>query len=49
MADAIPLSSASHPNWSRPVIVPKSTTFAYEYVKKDGSGNVTWDSGTNRS
>ncbi|MEU3618533.1 carbohydrate-binding module family 20 domain-containing protein [Streptomyces sp. NPDC006872] len=47
--DAIPLSSASYPTWSRSVIVPKSTTFEYKYIKKDGSGNVTWESGTNRS
>jgi alpha-amylase len=48
-SDAIPLSSASYPTWSKPVIVPKSTSFEYKYVKKDGSGNVTWESGTNRS
>ncbi|MER6571226.1 carbohydrate-binding module family 20 domain-containing protein [Streptomyces sp. NPDC001093] len=48
-SDAIPLSSASYPNWSRLVIVPKSTTFAYKFLKKDSSGNVTWESGSNRS
>ncbi|MFE4749752.1 carbohydrate-binding module family 20 domain-containing protein [Streptomyces mirabilis] len=48
-ADAIPLSSASYPYWGRLVIVPKSTSFAYKYVKKDSSGNVTWESGSNRS
>ncbi|MFJ3894575.1 carbohydrate-binding module family 20 domain-containing protein [Streptomyces sp. NPDC090083] len=48
-SDAIPLSSASYPTWSRLVIVPKSTAFTYKYIKKDGSGNVTWESGTNRS
>lgn len=48
-ADAIPLSSASYPTWSKPAIVPKSTTFAYKFIKKDSSGNVTWESGTNRS
>ncbi|MFC9929832.1 carbohydrate-binding module family 20 domain-containing protein [Streptomyces sp. NPDC127190] len=48
-ADAIPLSSASYPVWSKAVIVPKSTTFQYKYIKKDGSGNVTWESGGNRS
>ena len=31
------------------VTVPESTSFAYKYLKKDGSGNVTWESGTNRS
>ncbi|WP_330304059.1 MULTISPECIES: carbohydrate-binding module family 20 domain-containing protein [unclassified Streptomyces] len=48
-SDAIPLSSASYPTWSKLVIVPKSTTFTYKYIKKDSSGNVTWESGTNRS
>ncbi|MFI1070161.1 carbohydrate-binding module family 20 domain-containing protein [Streptomyces puniciscabiei] len=47
-ADAIPLSAAYH-DWSRLVIVPRSTTFEYKYLEKDGSGNVTWESGTNRS
>jgi alpha-amylase len=47
--NAIPLSPASYPTWSRPVIVPQSTTFAYKYIKKDSSGNVTWESGGNRS
>jgi alpha-amylase len=48
-ADAVPLSSASYPDWSRLAIVPRSTSFAYKYFKKDGSGNVTWESGTNRA
>ncbi|MGM0355042.1 carbohydrate-binding module family 20 domain-containing protein [Streptomyces sp. ECR3] len=48
-ADAIPLSSASYPAWSKLVIVPRSTAFTYKYLKKDTSGNVTWESGTNRA
>ncbi|OIK02303.1 alpha-amlyase [Streptomyces sp. MUSC 14] len=48
-ADAIPLSPASYPDWSKLAIVPKSTSFEYKYLKKDGSGNVTWESGTNRA
>ncbi|MFD5539873.1 carbohydrate-binding module family 20 domain-containing protein [Streptomyces sp. NPDC127079] len=47
--DAIPLSSESYPTWRRLVIVPKSTAFTYKYVKKDSSGNVTWESGANRA
>ncbi|MFF5184734.1 carbohydrate-binding module family 20 domain-containing protein [Streptomyces sp. NPDC000345] len=47
--DAVPLSAASYPTWSKSVVVPRNTTFEYKYVKKDGSGNVTWESGTNRS
>ncbi|MFF3201891.1 carbohydrate-binding module family 20 domain-containing protein [Streptomyces sp. NPDC002962] len=48
-ADAVPLSSASYPTWSRKVIVPRSTAFEYKFLKKDSAGNVTWESGTNRS
>ncbi|NEB05809.1 carbohydrate-binding module family 20 domain-containing protein [Streptomyces sp. SID13726] len=47
-ADAIPLSSAAYPTWSKSAIVPKSTSFEYKFIKKDGSGNVTWESGANR-
>ncbi|MFC4069261.1 carbohydrate-binding module family 20 domain-containing protein [Actinoplanes subglobosus] len=47
--NAIPLSSANYPTWSKPVVVPQSTTFSYKYIKKDASGNVTWESGSNRS
>ncbi|GIF16483.1 carbohydrate-binding module family 20 domain-containing protein [Actinoplanes teichomyceticus] len=48
-ADAIPLPATAYPTWSRSVIVPKSTSFTYKYLKKDASGNVTWESGSNRS
>jgi alpha-amylase len=47
--DAILLSSASYPVWSRLVIVPNSSSFEYKYIKKDANGNVTWESGSNRS
>jgi alpha-amylase len=46
---AIPLSSSAYPTWSRQVIVPQSTTFEYKYIRKDSSGTVTWESGSNRS
>lgn len=29
--------------------VPINTAFEYKFLKKDGAGNVTWESGTNRS
>ncbi|ARP69930.1 alpha-amlyase [Streptomyces pluripotens] len=48
-ADAIPLSSASYPTWSKLVITQKNTAFAYKFLKKDSAGNVTWESGSNRS
>ncbi|MEV5612531.1 carbohydrate-binding module family 20 domain-containing protein [Streptomyces sp. NPDC052225] len=47
--NAIPLSSAAYPSWGTSVIVPKGTSFTYKYIKKDASGNVTWESGDNRS
>jgi alpha-amylase len=35
--------------WVGTINIPATTTFQYKYIKKDGSGNVTWESGTNRS
>ncbi|GIF06595.1 carbohydrate-binding module family 20 domain-containing protein [Actinoplanes siamensis] len=49
VADAIPLPAAGSTTWSRAVVLPRSTTFEYKYLKKDASGNVTWESGGNRS
>ncbi|QNP73074.1 alpha amylase C-terminal domain-containing protein [Streptomyces roseirectus] len=46
---AVALSSAGYPVWSGTVSVPANTTFEYKYIKKDGSGTVTWESGTNRT
>ncbi len=46
---AILLSSANYPTWSVALSLPGSTYFEYKYIKKDGSGNVTWESGANRS
>ena len=46
---AVALSSASYPVWSGTVSLPANTAFEYKYIKKDSSGNVTWESGSNRS
>lgn len=48
-ANAVKLSSAGYPVWSATVSIPQSESFQYKYVVIDGSGNVTWESGTNRS
>ncbi|MFC5826412.1 carbohydrate-binding module family 20 domain-containing protein [Nonomuraea insulae] len=48
-AEAIPLSSAAYPVWSATVSLPANTSFEYKFIKKDGSGNVTWESGANRA
>jgi alpha-amylase len=45
---AVLLSSASYPVWSGTINLPPSTSIEYKYIKKDGSGNVTWESGANR-
>ncbi|MEU8432966.1 carbohydrate-binding module family 20 domain-containing protein [Streptomyces sp. NPDC029216] len=46
---ALKLDPASYPVWKLDVTLPAGTTFAYKYVRKDASGNVTWESGANRS
>ncbi|MBB5869583.1 alpha-amylase [Allocatelliglobosispora scoriae] len=46
---AILLSSATYPVWTGTVTLPPNTTFQYKYIKKDGSGNVIWESDPNRS
>ena len=45
----IQLSPDNYPTWSVTLSLPGSTSFEYKYIKKDGSGNVTWESGTNRT
>lgn len=39
----------NYPEWFLPVSVPKGTTFEFKFIKKDSSGNVVWESGSNRS
>jgi len=48
-ASGVALSSATYPVWRATVDLPPGTTFAYKYVKRDGSGNVVWESGANRT
>lgn len=48
-SSAILLSSASYPIWTGTVNLPPPTVIEYKYIKKDGSGTVTWESGTNRT
>lgn len=47
-ANAILLSSATYPNWRSVINLPASTSIEYKYIKKDGAGNVVWESGSNR-
>ncbi|GAA1224234.1 carbohydrate-binding module family 20 domain-containing protein [Kitasatospora nipponensis] len=46
---ALALSSAAYPNWTGTVTLPAATAFAYKYLLKDAAGNVTWESGDNRT
>jgi alpha-amylase len=46
---AILLSSANYPIWSKTISLSPNTSFEYKYIVKDSAGNVTWESGANRS
>ncbi|GAA2928374.1 carbohydrate-binding module family 20 domain-containing protein [Streptomyces enissocaesilis] len=48
-AAAIKLDPASYPVWKLDVSLSAGTSFAYKYIRKDASGNVTWESGANRT
>lgn len=47
--NAILMSSAAYPNWQKTIALPANTAVEYKYIKKDGSGNVIWESGSNRT
>lgn len=38
-----------YPTWFMDVNVPAGKTIEYKFIKKDSSGNVTWESGSNHS
>ncbi|MFB7285535.1 carbohydrate-binding module family 20 domain-containing protein [Actinacidiphila glaucinigra] len=46
---ALPMSSAAYPVWKLDVSMGAGTSFEYKYIKKDSNGNVTWESGANRT
>jgi alpha-amylase len=52
-ANAVPLTwisgSGTLGNWRATVNLPASQAIQYKYIKKDGAGNVTWESGANRT
>jgi alpha-amylase len=47
--NAILLSSSAYPIWKITLNLPPNTAVLYKYIKKDGSGNVIWESDPNRS
>ncbi|MFJ5093651.1 carbohydrate-binding module family 20 domain-containing protein [Streptomyces sp. NPDC088557] len=48
-AAALKLDPATYPVWKLTVGLPAGTAFAYKYLRKDAAGNVTWESGANRT
>ena len=48
-ANAVLLSSAGYPIWSKTINLPANTAIAYKYIKRDGAGNVIWESGADRT
>ncbi|MCX5382825.1 carbohydrate-binding module family 20 domain-containing protein [Streptomyces sp. NBC_00083] len=48
-AAALKLDPASYPVWKLDVALPAGTSFAYKYLRKDANGQVTWESGANRT
>ncbi|MFJ9677247.1 carbohydrate-binding module family 20 domain-containing protein [Streptomyces sp. NPDC101194] len=46
---ALKLDPATYPVWKLDVDLPAGTSFEYKYLRKDASGNVTWESGANRT
>ncbi|MFI8952337.1 carbohydrate-binding module family 20 domain-containing protein [Streptomyces sp. NPDC053750] len=47
--NALKLDPAAYPVWKLDVALPAGTSFAYKYLRKDANGNVTWESGANRT
>jgi len=52
-ADARPLTwlsgTGTRGNWRATLTLPANTAVEYKYIKKDGAGAVTWESGANRT
>lgn len=46
---ALKLDPAAYPVWKLDVTLPAGTAFSYKYLRKDAAGNVTWESGANRT
>ncbi|MFD5583450.1 carbohydrate-binding module family 20 domain-containing protein [Streptomyces sp. NPDC127063] len=48
-AAALKLDPAAYPVWKLDVTLPAGTSIQYKYIRKDAAGNVTWESGANRT
>ena len=38
----------NYPEWFLPVSVPVGTEIEFKFIKKDSTGSITWEGGTNR-
>ena len=48
--NAVMLSPVNYPTWTNTIgNLPANTTVEFKFIKKDGNGNVTWESGSNRT
>ena len=43
------MSVITSPIWSVTLTLPANKSFQYNYIKKDESGKVLWESGDNRT
>ena len=48
-AKAVKLECPQYPSWTAKVKLPKGKTIEFKAIKKDGNGNVVWESGSNHS
>jgi alpha-amylase len=48
-AQGIKLDPTSYPVWKSTITLPASTPIEYKYIKRNEQGQVTWESGNNRT
>lgn len=48
-AKGVKLDPASYPIWKGTISFPASQAIEYKYIKRDGQGQVVWESGANRT
>ncbi|MDJ0365981.1 alpha-amylase [Hymenobacter sp. H14-R3] len=48
-ANAIQLSGAAYPNWTATLNLSSGTNVLYKYFRKDGAGNILWETDPNNS
>jgi hypothetical protein len=44
---AVALSPSAYPNWTGDVALASGKTVSFKFIKRDGAGAVTWESGDN--